>query len=155
MVDHLEQLRGESVLQQADFFFHLLCTQGMYRGDLRAHVQHRLQGLVQGGDARVGFSGVARFETCIVGNGVDTLPGFQVREALICLYTMTPDNHFIIDHHPRLPGVVFATGFSGHGFKFAPVVGEVLADLALDGTTAQPISFLSAGRFQAPVTEPA
>lgn len=46
----------------------------------------------------------------------------------VCLYTLTPDRHFIIDRHPEYHHVVIAAGFSGHGFKFAPVVGEVLAD---------------------------
>jgi sarcosine oxidase len=59
-----------------------------------------------------------------------------------CMYTMTPDANFIIDIHPAHPNVVFAAGFSGHGFKFAPVVGEVLADLALTGNTRHPIDFL-------------
>lgn len=49
--------------------------------------------------------------------------------ASVCLYTLSPDRHFVIDRHPDLPTVVIATGFSGHGFKFAPVVGEMVADL--------------------------
>jgi len=43
---------------------------------------------------------------------------------------MSPDEHFIVDRHPQHPNVVFAAGLSGHGFKFAPVVGEILADMA-------------------------
>ena len=66
-----------------------------------------------------------------------------------CLYTNSPDSHFIIDRHPRLPGVTVACGFSGHGFKFASVVGEVLADLAAEGATRHPIGFLGLGRFSA------
>jgi len=68
----------------------------------------------------------------------------------ICLYTSTPDRHFIIDHHPHDPNTTVACGFSGHGFKFAPVVGEILADLALDGQTDYPIEFLSLQRFIRP-----
>ncbi|GMV96555.1 MAG: FAD-dependent oxidoreductase [Phycisphaerae bacterium] len=68
----------------------------------------------------------------------------------VCLYTMTPDEHFVIDTHPRHPNVHFAAGFSGHGFKFAPVVGSVLADLAVQGRTDEPIGFLSARRFARP-----
>jgi monomeric sarcosine oxidase len=65
-----------------------------------------------------------------------------------CLYTMTPDEDFIIDRHPQFENVCFAAGFSGHGFKFAPVVGEALADLALEGKTELPIDFLRLkGRF--------
>ena len=73
--------------------------------------------------------------------------GGPVISTLTCLYTMTPDKHFIIDHHPEHEQVVFACGFSGHGYKFAPVVGEVLADLVIDGDTSHPIGFLRAGRF--------
>lgn len=64
----------------------------------------------------------------------------------VCMYTMTPDEHFIIDHHRDHSRVVFAAGFSGHGFKFSPVVGSMLADLALDGRTQEPIAFLRSSR---------
>ena len=47
----------------------------------------------------------------------------------VCIYTLSPDRHFIIDRHPHHERVALATGFSGHGFKFAPVIGEMLADL--------------------------
>ena len=70
-----------------------------------------------------------------------------VRTAQVGLYTMTPDNHFIIDRHPDFVNLIYATGFSGHGFKFAPVIGEILADMAIDGETRHPIDFLSADRF--------
>lgn len=69
--------------------------------------------------------------------------------AKVCLYTNTPDKHFVIDRHPRYDNVVFAAGFSGHGFKFAPVIGEILADLAIDGRTRAEAEFLrlKPGRF--------
>jgi glycine/D-amino acid oxidase-like deaminating enzyme len=60
---------------------------------------------------------------------------------------MSPDEHFIVDRHPRHSNVVFAAGLSGHGFKFAPVLGKALAELALDGGTLLPIGFLSLARF--------
>ena len=60
---------------------------------------------------------------------------------------MSPDHHFVLGLHPDHPQVAIAAGFSGHGFKFASVVGEVLADLALTGTTQQPIGFLSPHRL--------
>jgi sarcosine oxidase len=69
-----------------------------------------------------------------------------LRDAKVCMYTKTPDGHFIVDRHPRYPRVVFASACSGHGFKFASVMGEVLADLALTGTTPLPIGFLSLSR---------
>ncbi|MCP5088820.1 MAG: FAD-dependent oxidoreductase [Rhodobacteraceae bacterium] len=77
------------------------------------------------------------------------MPGVNggMRDASACLYTMTPDSHFVVDRHPLEPKVVIATGFSGHGFKFAPVVGEAVADLAVVGSTKLPIGFLSADRF--------
>src|SRR5579863_548781 len=52
--------------------------------------------------------------------------------AKACMYAMTPDGHFVIDVHPADPRVIVCGGFSGHGFKFASVVGEIAADLALD-----------------------
>ena len=65
-----------------------------------------------------------------------------------CLYTNTPDEHFIIDFLDGFDGdVVIAAGFSGHGFKFASVIGEILSDLAVNGKTNLPIGFLSASRF--------
>jgi sarcosine oxidase len=64
-----------------------------------------------------------------------------------CMYTVSPDHDFIIDRHPLHPRVHIACGFSGHGFKFASVVGEILADLATTGRTKLPIEFLSIRRF--------
>lgn len=60
----------------------------------------------------------------------------------VCLYTSTTDGHFVVDVHPHHPNVVIGCGFSGHGFKFAPVMGEALADLALEGSCQLPIGFL-------------
>ncbi|MBI1902367.1 MAG: N-methyl-L-tryptophan oxidase [Planctomycetia bacterium] len=65
----------------------------------------------------------------------------------MCMYTMTPDEHFVVDRHPRDPRVAFAAGLSGHGFKFAPVLGEALADLALHGRTNLPVGFLGMKRL--------
>jgi sarcosine oxidase len=72
-----------------------------------------------------------------------------VRKASVCIYTLTPDRHFLIDLHPKHPQVAFAAGFSGHGFKFASVVGEILADLAENGRTDQPIEMFRLARFRA------
>ena len=63
-----------------------------------------------------------------------------------CMYTMTPDEHFILDRHPDFDRVCFAAGFSGHGFKFAPIIGSILADLSLNGSTAEPCAFLRLDR---------
>ena len=78
------------------------------------------------------------------------LPGVR-RELLrysVCMYTLSPDEHFIVDRDPANPRVVFAAGLSGHGFKFTPVLGEALADLATGGATSLPIDFLSLARFR-------
>jgi sarcosine oxidase len=71
-----------------------------------------------------------------------------VKWTLTCLYTNSADHHFIIDRHPAHPQVVYATGCSGHAFKFTSVIGEILADLALEGATRHRIDFLSAARFR-------
>ena len=73
----------------------------------------------------------------------------EVVRAKTCLYTMTPDEHFVIGKHPEFSSCSVACGFSGHGFKFASVVGEILADLAIDGSTAHPIGLFAPGRFVA------
>ncbi len=65
-----------------------------------------------------------------------------------CLYTNSPDAHFILDRHPQHDRVVVAAGFSGHGFKFATAMGAGLADLACEGRTQLPIGFLGLERFR-------
>jgi sarcosine oxidase len=64
-----------------------------------------------------------------------------------CMYTMTPDEHFIVGLHPGAPRVAFAAGMSGHGFKLAPILGKALADLALDGRTDERVELFSPERF--------
>lgn len=70
-----------------------------------------------------------------------------VRRAQTCIYTLSPDRHFLIDLHPEHKNVALAAGFSGHGFKFASVVGEILADLAENGRTEHPIEMFRFDRF--------
>jgi sarcosine oxidase len=70
-----------------------------------------------------------------------------LRSAKTCLYMMTPDRDFLIDRLPGAPNIVVASPCSGHGFKFAPVVGEILADLATGGVTGHDISRFRFGRF--------
>lgn len=67
--------------------------------------------------------------------------------AKACMYSLTPDHHFIVDHHPAHERLILCGGFSGHGFKFASVIGEIAADLALKGSTRHFIDFLSLRRF--------
>jgi sarcosine oxidase len=67
--------------------------------------------------------------------------------AKTCMYTNTPDEHFVISTHPEYPQVSIAAGFSGHGYKFCSVVGEILADLATEGETSHPIDLFSPKRL--------
>lgn len=78
------------------------------------------------------------------------LPGAagQIIEMRVCLYTNSPDSHFILGEHPTDSRILVACGFSGHGFKFASVIGEVMADLATIGKATLPIAFLSPKRFR-------
>ena len=69
-------------------------------------------------------------------------------DAVSCKYTLTPDHHFVIDHHPDHPRVVIASPCSGHGYKFAAVVGEIVADLAIDEATRHPIELFAVSRFR-------
>jgi N-methyl-L-tryptophan oxidase len=70
----------------------------------------------------------------------------KLLRAITCLYALTPDENFIVDFHPEHKQVIVAAGFSGHGFKFAPLMGVALADLALKGETPLNIDFLRIGR---------
>jgi sarcosine oxidase len=80
----------------------------------------------------------------------DRLPGVSAQPTghAVCMYTMTTDEHFLVDRHPRWPQAAFVAGLSGHGFKFTPVLGEILAQLVLDGGSPHPIGFLSPRRFE-------
>ncbi len=88
---------------------------------------------------------VARVESFVKTELPMVRPG-PVRHS-VCMYTMSPDRHFIVDRHPELSNVHFAAGLSGHGFKFTRVLGEALADCVIDGTTKLPVGFLQLGRF--------
>ncbi|PYQ27477.1 MAG: N-methyl-L-tryptophan oxidase [Acidobacteria bacterium] len=67
----------------------------------------------------------------------------------VCMFTNSPDEHFILDTHPEHPEVSIAAGFSGHGFKFCGVVGEIMAQLALEGGTSHDIGMFRLRRFTA------
>lgn len=71
----------------------------------------------------------------------------HVRRTLTCMYTNTPDHNFVLDFSPPDRRVVVISACSGHGFKFAPVIGDIAADLVCDGKTARDISHFSAARF--------
>ena len=84
------------------------------------------------------------------------MPGLvgELVRAKTCMYTCTPDHHFVIAPHPEHATVTVACGFSGHGFKFVPVVGEIVSDLVVDGATPHPIGLFDPARLTAP-TRPA
>jgi sarcosine oxidase len=78
---------------------------------------------------------------------IPNLPGTFLK-ATTCMYTTTPDEHFVLARHPaHRESVTVVCGFSGHGFKFVPVVGEILADLPLNGTTAHPLGLFDPARL--------
>lgn len=83
-----------------------------------------------------------------IGRRLPHLDPQTVLERQTCLYTDTPDLHFILDRHPAYPQIVLGCGFSGHGFKFAPLIGEILVDLALEKETATDLRPFALGRFQ-------
>ena len=71
----------------------------------------------------------------------------EAARAEVCMYTNTPDEHFVIGPAPGLPALTLLGGFSGHGYKFMPVVGDIAADLALLGRTRYPIDLFAPDRF--------
>ena len=81
-----------------------------------------------------------------LGRHVPALNGEFVA-AKTCMYTNTPDQHFVVSAHPNHPQVSVAAGFSGHGYKFCSVIGEILADLAIDGGTRHPVDLFSPTRL--------
>jgi monomeric sarcosine oxidase len=87
---------------------------------------------------------VARYLPALVQSPSDAR--LRVKRTATCLYTMTPDEHFIVDRHPTLENVFIAAGFSGHGFKFAPAIAELLADFCTTGLVKTP-ELLSIKRF--------
>ncbi len=78
------------------------------------------------------------------------IPGLadaEVRETRVCVYNNTPDEDFIVDWHTEIENLLLATGFSGHGFKFGPVIGRISADLLLNGQTHYDIRRFRLARF--------
>ncbi|WP_203910400.1 N-methyl-L-tryptophan oxidase [Rhizocola hellebori] len=78
-----------------------------------------------------------------------TLPGLRPRPVKLqsCMYSLTPDQHFLVGSRADLPGLTVLGGFSGHGFKFSTAIGEIAADLATQGKTSWEIAFLDPERF--------
>ena len=80
--------------------------------------------------------------------GSHDLPADE-RAAMLREYQDLADEDFVLDRHPAGQGIAFASACSGHGFKFSPVIGEILADLAIDGRTAYPVDTFRLDRFAA------
>jgi glycine/D-amino acid oxidase-like deaminating enzyme len=70
-----------------------------------------------------------------------------LRASAVCLYTNTPDFHFLIDFHPAYSQVLMASPCSGHGFKFSSVIGEILAELLTEGRTSFDLDFFRLRRL--------
>ncbi len=96
-------------------------------------------------DRRVAGAGTEPVRDYLAGLIPDAA-GPHLRSAA-CLYTLTPDEHFVIGLHPRYSNVAVAGGFSGHGYKFCSVVGEIMSDLIVDGATRHPIATFDPQRF--------
>lgn len=82
----------------------------------------------------------------IIGRYIPAAAG-PIRQTHVCIYTRTPDEHFVLGLHPSAPQIVLASPCSGHGFKFAGIFGEILADLATTGATDKPIDLFRPGRL--------
>jgi sarcosine oxidase len=74
-----------------------------------------------------------------------------LRSSAVCLFTNTPDEHFIVDRAPDTPEVLLVSPCSGHGFKFSSVMGEICADLVQHGRTSHDIGLFGLARFASPV----
>lgn len=76
-------------------------------------------------------------------------PGLVPEPAVVesCMYTLTPDHHFVLDRHPSHSNIVFGAGFSGHGFKFGPIIGKLLCELTLGEVPSYDLSPFRIRRF--------
>jgi monomeric sarcosine oxidase len=79
---------------------------------------------------------------------IPALAAARLKEARVCMYNNTPDDDFLIDWHPELDNVLLVTGFSGHGFKFGPLIGRIASELLIEGRTRYPIERFRLARFQ-------
>jgi sarcosine oxidase len=107
---------------------------------------HRGQPVEMDDESAVGDEFIARCHEFFA-EFIPALADADVRETRICVYNNTPDDDFIIDWHTEIENVLLATGFSGHGFKFGPLIGRINADLLLSGQTSYDIARFSLARF--------
>jgi len=98
-------------------------------------------------DREVTAAEIEQARRCLAGR-IPSLAG-RCLEAVTCLYTNTPDNHFVVDRHPQAPQVIVVSPCSGHGFKFCPVIGELVADMVQAGIQKPPLDLFRIDRFPA------
>ena len=124
--------------------FPWIAGQGLKIAQHSGGLEIRDPGLLDRNLSDIDYQETRRFMT-------DVFPGLARERptGAVCMYTVSPDENFIIDQAPGYPNVVFGAGFSGHGFKFASVIGEILSQLAIDGKTPHPVDFLRMKRFLA------
>jgi sarcosine oxidase len=96
-------------------------------------------------DRKISDEETAQARRCVTAR-VPALDGRLLR-AVTCMYTNLPDEHFLIDRHPSHPSVWIVSPCSGHGFKFSPVIGEIVADLVQHGATRHPIGLFRLNRW--------
>jgi sarcosine oxidase len=142
---HWFEPAGGAALFSADRF-------PIYIWDLGNGIQ--FYGFPSDGDGRVK---VAFFRSRVTGEAamrdalrpcIPALADGALTATVHCKYTLTSDQHFVIGHHPEFTNVVIASPCSGHGYKFASVIGEILAELAIDGATRHPIGLFDPARFR-------
>uniref|UniRef100_A0A8C5X0L5 Peroxisomal sarcosine oxidase n=1 Tax=Malurus cyaneus samueli TaxID=2593467 RepID=A0A8C5X0L5_9PASS len=95
-------------------------------------------------------SSAARPDISVLSSFISSyLPGLETKPAVMetCLYTNTPDEDFILDRHPKFSNIVIGAGFSGHGFKLAPMVGKLLCELSLGKEPSHDMSHFAISRF--------
>ncbi|WP_231623355.1 N-methyl-L-tryptophan oxidase [Vibrio furnissii] len=146
-----EALYGEGLFPAFSFD----SPQGMYYGFPSIDGAGLKVGRHDGGEAQDPDTPIAPFDTVVDSVDLERFLATVMPQTSglmygkTCLYSMTADEHFIIDTHPKYDNIIIAAGFSGHGFKFASVIGEILSDLAVRGETEHDISLFSLSRFQA------
>lgn len=117
-------------------------------------VGHGIKAALHHGGAQVNPDSVDRTVSATEEHGIRVMleewmpgAGHRVLDAAVCLYTNTPDGHFVVDAHPSHDNVLLVSACSGHGFKFATALAEVTADLALERTSAFDVSAFCAARL--------
>jgi sarcosine oxidase len=123
-------------------------------GALKAAIHHEGEITSASGLRREVGEGEARPLEALLARHIPAAAG-PLAATAVCMYTNTPDGHFIVDTHPAHPGVLIVSACSGHGFKFASAMGEIVADLAVGTRARHDLGMFAAGRFGAGAAGPA